>query len=279
MAMPAGFHLAVAGILGAVVGSFLNVVIYRVPLMHGVARQEAAINLDVRGNETWVREQVNLFFPHSACPKCGHELTALENVPIFSYLALRGKCRACHTTIGLRYLMIELAGVGMAVVCAVQFGYTTRALAGVVLIGTLIVLAMMSADEGVLPDLVTMPLLLAGLIVNLGGTFVPIDDAVVGAAMGYMVPLLIFLPRRLIKRLGWLGFSEVKLLAGLGGWVGYRFFPEILFLTVCTSLGLTLAFAVSDRESLIGKSRIFVPSIAAAGVVTVLFPFSPHLWP
>ena len=177
--------LLVASLLGALIGSFLNVVIYRMPLMMERAwEDEIAAAQD---KEPIERARFNLIVPRSRCGHCGHMITALENIPVISWIALRGKCSACGTRISARYLFVEIVTALLFFACAWTFGPTLQAVAAMGFCAVLVALTGIDLDTQLLPDQLTFPLLWAGLLLNIGGLFARLPDAVIGAAAGYLV--------------------------------------------------------------------------------------------
>jgi len=260
--------LPAAAVLGLLVGSFLNVVIHRLPRMmeRGWAEQCA----ELAGREPDAVPAYNLVVPRSACPSCGHVLRAIENVPVFSWLALRGRCSNCSARISPRYPVVELAG-GVAAFAAVwAFGPTAKGLAACVLLWTLIALAFIDADTQLLPDDLTLPLLWAGLAANLFGLFVPLASAVIGAIAGYLVLWTVYWLFKLVRGKEGMGYGDFKLLAALGAWLGWPMLPQIILVSsVLGALGGILAILVKGRD---GATPLpFGPWLAGAGAVALFF--------
>jgi leader peptidase (prepilin peptidase)/N-methyltransferase len=294
--------VALAGVLGLAVGSFLNVVIHRLPAswdreqIEGMAEwsEMAADNLehslakaaaDERGavraglleaaatfrrilgqlpRETIVR-------PRSRCPSCGHQITAAENIPVLSYLALRGRCSACKTPISMRYPLIESFCGLMAAAIAWKFGVSVQTLGALLLLFWLVPLAMIDADTSLLPNSCTLPLLWAGLGLNLFGVFVPLPEAVVGAAVGY---LFLAIPSWIYE---WLkgvpeamGRGDFTLMALFGAWFGWSAILPVVLLSSCVALAVSLPLMAVGKRDLL--SRIpFGPYIAGAGMIYLFF--------
>jgi leader peptidase (prepilin peptidase)/N-methyltransferase len=260
--------LPAAAVLGLLVGSFLNVVIHRLPRMmeRGWAEQCA----ELAGREADAQPAYNLVVPRSACPSCGHVLRAIENVPVLSWLALRGRCSKCRARISPRYPVVELAG-GVAAFAAIwAFGPTAKGLAACVLLWTLIALAFIDADTQLLPDDLTLPLLWAGLAANLFGLFVPLASAVIGAIAGYLVLWTVYWLFKLIRGKEGMGYGDFKLLAALGAWLGWPMLPQIILVSsVLGALGGILAILVKGRD---GATPLpFGPWLAGAGAVALFF--------
>jgi len=221
----------VAGLLGLMVGSFLNVVIHRLPRM--MEREWQAQCAELREETVAETAPFNLVVPRSACPACGHAIAWYENIPLLSYVLLRGKCSACGVAISARYPLVELATGLLTLAAAWQFGFTWQAAAAFVLIWALIALAFIDLDTQYLPDDITLPLLWLGLLVNIGGLFVPLGEAVIGAMAGYLSLWLVYHLFRLVTGKEGMGFGDFKLLAALGAWFGWTLLPLII---LCSSL-------------------------------------------
>jgi len=260
--------LPAAAVLGLLVGSFLNVVIHRLPRM--MERGWASQCAELAGREADDAPAYNLVVPRSACPSCGHVLRAIENVPVLSWLALRGRCSNCSARISPRYPVVELAG-GVAAFAAIwAFGPTAKGLAACVLLWTLIALAFIDADTQLLPDDLTLPLLWAGLAANLFGLFVPLASAVIGAIAGYLVLWTVYWLFKLIRGKEGMGYGDFKLLAALGAWLGWPMLPQIILVSsVLGALGGILAILVKGRD---GATPLpFGPWLAGAGAVALFF--------
>jgi leader peptidase (prepilin peptidase) / N-methyltransferase len=181
------FFFILVGIISLLVGSFLNVVIYRLPkMMEQEWRIECSQYLQISEPDV-VREQFNLLLPRSACPRCGHKINALENIPVISYILLGGKCKDCKKPISWRYPLVEIVTCILSVIVAVYFGVTIQALFAIVLTWSLIVLTLIDYDQQILPDSITLPFLWLGIICNLFGIFTDINSSVLGAIFGYMI--------------------------------------------------------------------------------------------
>ena len=255
-------------LVGLCVGSFLNVVIHRLPRM--LEREWKAQCAEFRKEPVPDEPAYNLVVPRSACPACGHMITALENVPVVSWLALRGKCSACQAPISARYPIIEITGALLAVAAIIAFGATAKGAAACVLLWTLLALTMIDADTQYLPDDLTLPLLWAGLLVNLGGVFTPLSSAVIGAVAGYLTLWSIYWLFKLIRGKEGMGYGDFKLLAALGAWLGWTMLPLIVLLSsaVGAVIGLALiAFKGRDHELPIP----FGPYLAIAGAIALFF--------
>lgn len=265
-----GLYVTAVFVLGLLVGSFLNVVILRLPVM--LERQwkaQCQELLEVAG-APGEGVSFNLVTPRSRCPHCGHAISALENIPVLSWLALRGRCRGCGASIGLRYPAVELFTALLSAAVAWRFGFTTAAAAGLVLTWALVALSFIDIDQQLLPDGITLPLLWAGLLVNIPGTFVPLQAAVIGAAAGYLVLWLLFHAFRLLTGKEGMGYGDFKLLAALGAWMGWTMLPVIVLLSsvVGAAVGMTMILLRGrDRNIPIP----FGPYLAAAGWIALLW--------
>lgn len=257
-----------AGVVGLCVGSFLNVVIHRLPRM--LEQDWADQCAELRGETPGDRTPYNLLTPRSGCPACKQPIRAHENIPVLSYLLLRAKCAHCGARISPRYPVIELAAAGFAVAAAWQFGATYQALAIACLLWVLLALSAIDIDTQLLPDNLTLPLLWAGLILNSFGLFVPLGDALWGAVGGYLVLWLVYWAFRLVTGKEGMGYGDFKLLGALGAWLGWQMLPVIILLSsvVGAAVGITLIVARGrDRNVPIP----FGPYLAGAGVLTVFF--------
>ena len=255
-------------IVGLCVGSFLNVVIHRLPIM--LDRGWRAQCAELRGEEIPEEPAYNLIVPRSACPACGHKITALENIPVVSWLALGGKCKACKSPISIRYPIVEILGAVLAVAAIVVFGATAKGAAACLLLWTLLALTMIDADTQLLPDDLTLPLVWAGLIVNLWGLFTPLASAVIGAVAGYLTLWTIYWLFRLIRGKEGMGYGDFKLLAALGAWLGWKMLPLIVLLSsvVGALIGVAL-IAFKGREH--DLPIPFGPFLAIAGAIALFF--------
>lgn len=258
----------IAAIFGLLVGSFLNVVIYRVPKM--MQRESDNYVASESGLPLPHTDRFNLMVPRSACPHCGHRIRAMENIPVVSWLALRGKCSQCKAPISARYPVIEaLTGV-LSAALVWQFGSGWTGLATLLFAYLLVAMTFIDADTKLLPDDLTYPLLWAGLLVNLNGTFVPLADAVIGAAAGYLCLWSIYWLFKLVTGKEGMGYGDFKLLAALGAWLGWMMLPTIILLSsivgAVVGIGLIL-FAKRGRDNPIP----FGPYLAAAGMIALLF--------
>lgn len=258
----------VAGLLGLLVGSFLNVVIHRLPRM--MEREWQTQCAELRGEEFPEAETLSLLSPRSRCPTCGHGIGALENVPIISWLALRGKCSHCRTPISARYPIVEALTGLLTGFAAAHFGFEWSALGAILLIWSLIALAFIDFDTTYLPDAITLPLLWCGLLFNLQGAFADLPAAVIGAMAGYISLWSVYWAFKLLTRKEGMGYGDFKLLAALGAWLGWQMLPLIVLLSsmVGAVVGILLiVLAKRGREVPIP----FGPYLATAGVIAVFW--------
>ncbi len=262
--------LATIGVFGLLFGSFLNVVIHRLPLMmEREWRSDVEQFLELPVTEP-TPARYNLFVPGSACPACGKAIGALNNIPVLSYLAQRGRCTGCGVRISPRYPIVELIAAVTAVVVAQRFGVTLASLAAIALTWALIALSAIDFDKQLLPDALTYPFLWLGLLMNLNGTFVPLADAVIGAAAGYLSLWSIYWLFKLATGKEGMAAGDFKLLAVLGAWMGWEALPMIILLSslVGAVVGVSLiAFSGHDR----GKPIPFGPYLAAAGWIALIW--------
>ncbi|MBC3466146.1 A24 family peptidase [Pseudomonas sp. RW10S2] len=263
-----GFFLASAAVLGLLVGSFLNVVVHRLPVM--LERQWQNEAREVLGMPVQAHERFDLCLPASHCPSCGHRIRAWENIPVVSYLALRGRCSACKGRISLRYPLVELACAGLSLVVAWHFGVSVQALLALVLTWCLLALSLIDAEHQLLPDVLVLPTLWLGLVVNAFGLFVPLADALWGAVVGYLSLWSVYWLFRLVTGKEGLGYGDFKLLALLGAWGGWQVLPLTLLLSsvVGAVIGLCL---LRLRKASLGTTMPFGPYLAIAGWIAWLW--------
>lgn len=267
LADPATFAL-VAGVFGLIVGSFLNVVIHRLPQM--MERDWAAQCAELRGETPVAHTPLSLARPRSRCPKCGHSISALDNIPLVSWLLLGGKCRGCRAPISSRYPLTE-AATGILFACSAwQFGFGAAAMAAMLLVAAAIALTGIDFDTQLLPDDITLPLLWAGLAFNYFNVFTSLHNAVAGAMLGYLALWTVYWAFKLATGKEGMGYGDFKLLAALGAWFGWQMLPLIILLSslVGAVVGISLmVFARHGRNVPIP----FGPYLAAAGLIALFW--------
>ena len=268
-AAPATLAATLAALLfGLLIGSFLNVVVYRLPVM--AQRELDNYIAHEAGKDLPHPDRFNLMVPRSACPHCGHQITALENIPIVSWLFLRGKCSACKAPISPRYPIVEAVTGLLSAVLIWHFGSGWLGLASLAFAYFLIAMTLIDYDTKTLPDDLTYPLLWLGLLVNLNGTIVPLRDAVIGAMAGYLALWAVYWLFKLATGKEGMGYGDFKLLAALGAWMGWAMLPTIIIMSsvVGAIVGISLiVFAGRDRNNHIP----FGPYLAAAGMIALLY--------
>lgn len=271
--------------LGLAVGSFLNVVIHRLPIMlERQWREDAMAVLDsrpkaatdpalpseplaaaVRGESAF-----NLMVPRSRCPHCEHTIRAHENIPVVSWLALRGRCARCRQPISVRYPVVELTTAVLSVVVVATFGFTTLALAALAFTWALVALTGIDFDTQILPDPITLPLLWLGLLVAAsGGGLIGAGDAIVGAASGYGLLWTVYWGFRLATGKEGMGYGDFKLLAAIGAWLGWQVLPGILLMAAAGGLAWALALSLIGRRGA-GQPIAFGPFLALAGWIALI---------
>ena len=263
-----------AGWLSLCVGSFLNVVIFRLPLMmeRGFTA-EAREHLDLTESVTEAdtpEEPFNLMLPRSRCPSCGQGITAWQNIPVVSWLVLRGKCAGCGTSIAMRYPLVELLTCILSLLALAHFGFGWLGLAAMIATWMLIAMAFIDYDTFLLPDQLTLPFLWLGLIVNLWGSITTLESAVVGAMLGYLLLWSIYWLFKLITGKEGMGYGDFKLLGALGAWLGWQAIPALVLIASVVALLYAIAtglFAADKRNN----PMPFGPFLAVAGWVCLMY--------
>lgn len=263
--------LALAGfaaLLGLIVGSFLNVVIHRLPLM--MERDWRAQCAELAGAPPPAETPLSLLAPRSRCPHCGHRIGALENIPIFSYLALKGSCKECGKPIGLRYPLVEALAGGLFAYAAWRYGYSLATLGAMGFIAAMIALTFIDFDTQLLPDDITLPLVWTGLLINLDGVFAPLPHAVIGAAAGYLALWSVYWLFKLITGKEGMGYGDFKLLAAIGAWLGWQALPLTVLLSslVGALVGIVLIVLAKRGRNV---PIPFGPYLAAAGLIALFW--------
>ncbi|MGY8818879.1 MAG: prepilin peptidase [Pseudomonadales bacterium] len=255
-------------VLGLLVGSFLNVVIHRLPIMmqrDWRAQAREYLDLPIEPTATF-----NLVLPNSHCPQCDHEIRPWENIPLVSWLALRGKCSSCRAPISSRYPLVELLCGVLSGYVAWHFGFSWQAGAMLLLTWGLLAMSMIDVDHQLLPDSLVLPLLWLGLIVNYFGLFAPLPDAVWGAVAGYLCLWSVYWLFKLVTGKEGMGYGDFKLLAMLGAWGGWQVLPlTILLSSVVGAVLGTIMLRMQKADS--GTTIPFGPYLAIAGWVALLW--------
>ena len=258
----------VAGLLGLLIGSFLNVVIYRMPKM--MQREFDDACAENCGKAPVHTDTFNLSVPRSACPHCGHKITAMENVPVISYLLLGGKCRGCKAPISLRYPAIELLTGALSAYMVWHFGSGWLGMAALLFGFLIIAMTFIDLDTQFLPDDLTYPLLWLGLLVNLNAYIVPLRDAVIGAVAGYMALWSVNALYKLWRKTDGMGNGDFKLLGALGAWMGVSMLPAIILLSSVVGAVVGIAMIVFGSHG--RETRIpFGPYLTGAGLIALLY--------
>jgi leader peptidase (prepilin peptidase) / N-methyltransferase len=259
---------ASVGILGLMVGSFLNVVIHRLPrMMEAQWRRDCA---ELEGREPAAAEPYNLVKPDSACPSCGAPIRAWQNIPVVSWLALRGKCANCRAPISIRYPLVEFLTGLLSVLVAWRFGFSWQLAAGLGFTWALVALTFIDFDTQLLPDDITLPLVWGGLLANVFGLFVDLRSAVVGAAAGYLILWTVYWAFRLIAKKEGMGYGDFKLLAAIGAWTGWQVLPFAI--VVSAGVGAVVGGLVLWLSKRGTDTRIpFGPYLALGGIASLLW--------
>jgi leader peptidase (prepilin peptidase)/N-methyltransferase len=267
LAQPALF-VTLSAVVGLAIGSFLNVVIHRLPKM--MERDWQAQCAELRGEKTPDEPRLTLLKPRSRCPACGHQIGALENVPVVSWLALGGKCSACKTRISARYPIVEVLTAVAFGYAAWHFGFGLAAVGAMLFLACMIALTGIDIDTQLLPDAITLPLLWAGLLLNLGGTFVDLRSAVIGAVAGYLLLWGVYQAFKLVTGKEGMGYGDFKLLAAIGAWLGWQMLPLVVLASSFVGAVVGIALIVLARR---GREVPipFGPYLATAGVIALFW--------
>ena len=256
-------------VLGLVVGSFLNVVIHRLPKM--MEAQWHRDYAEFSGEVPEASEKLSLAFPGSRCPHCDAEIKPTQNIPVLSYLALGRKCAACKAPISVRYPVVEAVTASLWVLCGLQFGVSNALAGAMFLTAVLVVLTVIDLDHQLLPDSLTLPLVWIGLLFNIDNTFVSLESAVLGAVFGYLCLWTVFWLFKIVTGKEGMGHGDFKLLAALGAWFGLAALPTIVLLSSVVGAVLGVVLIVTgkqDRET----PMPFGPFLAGAGLVHLFYP-------
>jgi len=259
-------------LFGLCVGSFLNVVAYRLPLMmEREWRNECHEFLELDQPESNKHQAtLNLATPASACPHCGHKLHIHENIPVISYLLLKGKCSSCATTISVQYPIVELVTGIASLLVAYQLGVTIQTLAALFFTWVLIALTLIDLKKQLLPDNMTLPLLWAGILISFFNVYTDLQTSIIGAMAGYLILWSVYQLFKLVTKKEGMGFGDFKLLAALGAWVGYTYLPQIILLSsiVGSVAGITMLLVGKTRQQ---QPIPFGPYLAVAGWIALLW--------
>lgn len=271
----AGIFYTFITLIGLTVGSFLNVVIYRLPLMlENDWKSQCRELLEIEAQE---EQAVTLSKPASTCPKCQHKIRAWENIPVISYLFLKGKCSQCHTAISIQYPLIEILTAVLSLTVAVKFGVTWQTVFGLILTWSLITMSVIDLHKLILPDNITLPILWLGLLISLFNIFIDPANSIIGAIAGYMILWTIFQAFKLLTGKEGMGFGDFKLLALFGAWLGWELLPLLIILSSASGaiIGITMiAFNKQKRNTQIP----FGPYLAIAGWICLIWGQQIMAW-
>ncbi|MCH8620181.1 A24 family peptidase [Undibacterium sp. TS12] len=256
------------GLLGLLIGSFLNVVIYRLPKM--LIRAWENDYATEHGQEPLHTDTFNLMLPRSACPHCGHKITSMENIPVISYLAIGGKCTGCKAKISIRYPLIEALTGLMSAGMIWHFGSGIAGMAAVVFVWLLIAMTFIDLDTQFLPDDLTLSLLWLGMLVNITATFTPLKDAVIGTVLGYLALWIVDQIFFMVRKVHGFGNGDFKLLAAFGAWMGWTMLPVVIIFSSFVGAAIGIAQILLKR---LGWSQPipFGPYLAGAGLIALLW--------
>lgn len=271
----AGIFYTFITLIGLAVGSFLNVVIYRLPLMlENDWKSQCRELLEI---ETQAEQTVTLSKPASTCPKCQHKIRAWENIPVISYLFLKGKCSQCHTAISIQYPLIEILTAVLSLTVAIKFGVSWQTVFGLILTWSLIAMSVIDLHKLILPDNITLPILWLGLLISLFNIFIDPTNSIIGAIAGYMVLWIIFQAFKLLTGKEGMGYGDFKLLALFGAWFGWELLPLLIILSSASGaiIGITMiAFKKQNRNTQIP----FGPYLAIAGWICLIWGQQIMVW-
>jgi leader peptidase (prepilin peptidase) / N-methyltransferase len=262
------FFIALSAVVGLMVGSFLNVVIHRLPKM--MEREWKMQCAELSGKPAEETPRYNLFVPRSACPACGHPIGALENIPILSYLMLRGKCRGCGAPISMRYPVVEAVSGILSGYVAWHFGFGLPALAALFFCWSLIALTFIDFDTQLLPDSITLLLLWAGILLNISHAYTDLQSAVIGAIAGYLSLWSVYWLFKLVTGKEGMGYGDFKLLAAIGAWLGWQMLPLVILSSSVVGAVVGIILIVVARH---GRNVPipFGPYLAGGGLVALLW--------
>ncbi|MGB7816118.1 MAG: A24 family peptidase [Methylotenera sp.] len=262
------FFVTFSVIFGLMIGSFLNVVIHRLPKM--MEREWHANCLELQGKEVPEQPKYTIVTPRSACPNCGHQITALENIPIISYLMLGGKCKGCKTKISIRYPLVEALTGALIGLVAYKYGYTYTTLFAWIFVLALITMTFIDFDTQLLPDDITLPLLWLGLLFNLNGGFTDLKSAVIGAMAGYLILWSVYWLFKLVTGKEGMGYGDFKLLGAIGAWFGWQLLPAVILLSSVAGAVIGIGMIIF-RGKTGGTAIPFGPFLALGGIAALFF--------
>lgn len=260
--------ISVSVAFGLIIGSFLNVVIYRLPKMMNQEWQQDC--LELQGKEVQPSDKFTLLHPNSTCPHCGHKIRSYENIPVISYLFLKGRCSSCQTSISARYPLVEILTASLVGLTSWKFGYSYTTLFASTYIFALIALTFIDFDTQLLPDQLTIPLLWLGLLFNINYGFTDLTSAVIGAMAGYLVLWSVFWLFKLIRGKEGMGYGDFKLLAAIGAWFGWKLLPAVILLssTLGAAIGIMLILLTKRNKDV---PIPFGPFLAIGGIAALFF--------
>ncbi len=262
-------YIILASLLGLLVGSFLNVVIHRLPIMMEMDWREQCASLTSTGN-TEKTTKYNLITPRSTCPHCQKTIAAWHNIPVISFLLLGGRCKECKASISWRYPTVEIISAFLVGLTAYKFGFSISTLAASVFALALLTLTFIDLDTQLLPDVITLPLLWLGLLFNLYGGFTDIQSAIIGAVAGYLILWIVYWVFKLVTGKEGMGYGDFKMLAAIGAWFGWAMLPAVILLSSIAGsiigIGLII-FAKKGRNTAIP----FGPYLALGGIAALFW--------
>ena len=262
-------YIILASLLGLLVGSFLNVVIHRLPIMMEMDWREQCASLTSNGN-TEKTTKYNLITPRSTCPHCQKTIAAWHNIPVISFLLLGGRCKECKASISWRYPTVEIISAFLVGLTAYKFGFSISTLAASVFALALLTLTFIDLDTQLLPDVITLPLLWLGLLFNLYGGFTDIQSAIIGAVAGYLILWIVYWVFKLVTGKEGMGYGDFKMLAAIGAWFGWAMLPAVILLSSIAGsiigIGLII-FAKKGRNTAIP----FGPYLALGGIAALFW--------
>jgi leader peptidase (prepilin peptidase)/N-methyltransferase len=263
--------ISLSALLGLFVGSFLNVVIHRLPIMmEKEFKLECQALNNIPADDADLATKYNLATPRSACPKCQHPISALENIPVLSWIFLRGRCRQCKTPISIRYPLVEIATSLISAGLAYHFGFTAQLAGALFFAWALIALIMIDADTYLLPDSITLPLLWLGILFNTQATYTSLPSAVYGAMAGYLSLWSIYWAFKLITGKEGMGYGDFKLLAALGAWLGISMLPAIILLSSLSGAVIGIIMIAGSSRGW-NKPMPFGPYLGIAGLLALVW--------